>query len=85
MANITIKQIEPRLIQRLRQRAAQNGRSLEAEITAILVSVLMPPAPPEPEQLEPNLAMAIKQRFAEVSGVELSALPRDPIKTPPAF
>ncbi|MGB3293509.1 MAG: hypothetical protein WBB01_11035 [Phormidesmis sp.] len=85
MANIILKQIEPRLIQRLRQRAEQNERSLEAEITAILVSVLTPPAPLEPKQLEPNLATAIKQRFAEVGGVELSALPRDPIRTPPVF
>lgn len=85
MANIILKHIEPRLIQRLRQRAEKNGRSLEAEVTAILLSVLMPLAPPEPKQSEPNLATAIRQRFADAGGVELSNIPRDLIRTPPIF
>lgn len=71
MTNIILKKIEPLLIRRLRQRAEQNGRTIEAEIIAILVSVL---TPPEPTQADPNLATAINQRFAEVDGVELPAI-----------
>ncbi|EKU98369.1 hypothetical protein Lepto7375DRAFT_7652 [Leptolyngbya sp. PCC 7375] len=85
MTNIILKKIEPLLIRRLRQRAEQNGRTIEAEITAILISVLMPPSPPEPTQAEPNLATAVKHRFAEVGGVELPEIPREPIRNPPVF
>ncbi|MEM9009483.1 MAG: hypothetical protein AAGE59_39045, partial [Cyanobacteria bacterium P01_F01_bin.86] len=45
MTNIILKKIEPLLIRRLRQRAEQNGRTIEAEIIAILVSVLTPQSP----------------------------------------
>jgi antitoxin FitA len=82
MTNITIHQLEPQLLRRLQERAQQNGRAIEAEITAILASVLIPePSPPR----EPNLATAIKQRFAEVGGVDLPEIPREPIRNPPTF
>jgi len=82
MTNIILNQLEPQLTQRLQQRALSNGRTLEAEITAILSSVLIPePSPPR----EPNLATAIKQRFAEVGGVDLPEIPREPIRNPPTF
>ncbi len=81
MTNIILNQLEPQLTQRLQQRAHQNGRTIEAEITAILASVLTPPRSPN----DTNLATAIKQRFAEVGGVELPEIPRDPIRNPPTF
>lgn len=72
MTNIILKKIEPLLIRRLRQRAEQNGRTIEAEIIAILVSVLMPPPPTEPNNLaESNLSTTVKQRVAKVGGAEL--------------
>lgn len=82
MTNITLNQLEPQLTQRLQQRAMQNGRTIEAEITAILASVLTPSPPPP---TEPNLPTAIKQRFAEIGGVDLPEIPREPIRNPPAF
>lgn len=85
MTDIILQKIEPRLIRHLRQRAKQNGRTVETEITAILISVLMPPPPSEPDLTEPNLATAIKQRFSEVGGVELPEIPREPIRNPPIF
>jgi WD40 repeat protein len=82
MTNITLDHLDPKLTERLQQRASQNGRTIEDEITAILSSVLIPePSPPR----EPNLATAIKQRFAEVGGVDLPEIPREPIRNPPTF
>ncbi|MEC4803384.1 MAG: hypothetical protein SAJ12_03265 [Jaaginema sp. PMC 1079.18] len=80
MNQITLKNLDPQLTQNLQQRAEQNGRTLEAEITAILVSVLNSSAP-----TEPNLATAIQQRFAEVGGVELPEIPRESVRKPPTF
>ena len=82
MTNITLNQLEPQLLQRLQQRANQNGRTVEAEITAILTSVV---APTLPSPTEPDLATAIKQRFAEVGGVDLPEIPREPIRNPATF
>lgn len=80
MNQITLKNLDPRIAQHLQQRAWQNKRTIEAEITAILASVLNPLAP-----TKPNLATAIQQRFAEVGGVELPDISREPIRNPPAF
>jgi len=80
MTQITLKNLDPQLTQHLQQRARQNKRTIEAEITAILASVLNPSAP-----TAPNLATAIQQRFAEVGGVELPEIPREPIRNPPTF
>ena len=40
---ITVRQIDPQLHNALRSRAAQAGRSVEAEIRAILTSACLPP------------------------------------------
>jgi plasmid stability protein len=80
MTQITLKNLDPKLTQHLQQRAQQNGRTLEAEITAILASVLNSSAP-----TEPNLAIAIQQRFAEVGGVEFPEIPRESVRNPPTF
>ncbi len=42
MANLLVRNIEAELVQRLRQRARQHGRSVEAEHRAILRDVLAP-------------------------------------------
>jgi antitoxin FitA len=61
MSSITIEQLEPDLSRRLEQRAAQHGRTIEAEIKSILSSVLIPESSP---QLD--LATAIDRRFADI-------------------
>lgn len=82
MIHITLKHLDPQLIDRLQQRAKQNGRDIEAEITAILANTVVA----TPTFLShPDLATAIKQRFAEVGGVELPEIPREPIRKPPTF
>jgi plasmid stability protein len=80
MATLTIRNIEPSIKERLRVRADQNGRSMEAELRAIVTDVVETAAAP---QL--NLADAIRRRFAPFGGVELEIPPRTPVREPPTF
>jgi plasmid stability protein len=77
MATLTIRNVDDDLRARLRQRAARHGRSMEAEVRAILADALTrPPA-------TNGLGTRIAARFAGVGGVELEDLrPRDPPRTP---
>ena len=80
MASITIRNLDDSLKSRLRVRAAVHGRSMEDEARDILRSAL------SHGTAQPgNLAAAIRARFAALGGVELPALPRDPMRAPPAF
>ncbi|WP_448573706.1 FitA-like ribbon-helix-helix domain-containing protein [Trichothermofontia sp.] len=82
MTNITLENLDPQLADRLQQRAQQNGRTIAAEITAILASVLVP----ETSQTSPpGLATAIQQHFADIDNFEIPQIPREPIRTPPTF
>lgn len=82
MTNITLNQLEPQLLQRLQQRASQNGRTIADEITAILSSVLIPESS---QTATPGLATAIQRHFADIEDFEIPELPREPIRTPPTF
>lgn len=75
-------QFNPQLTERLQQRASQNGRTIEAEITAILASIL---AAEPASSVEPNLATAINQRFADTEDFEIPEIPRESSKNPPIF
>ncbi|WP_414552470.1 FitA-like ribbon-helix-helix domain-containing protein [Anabaena sp. CCY 0017] len=80
MSNITIHQLEPDITKLLEERAAQHGHTIEAEIKAILQSVLA-------SELSPkiNLAAAIEQRFANLGDFELPEITREPMRTAPSF
>jgi antitoxin FitA len=80
MSNITIDQLEPDLSRRLEQRAAQHGRTIEAEIKSILSSVLIPESSPQFD-----LATAIERRFADLGEFELTITPRDAMRAAPNF
>lgn len=82
MTNITLNQLDPQLLQRLQQRASQNRRTVEAEITAILTSVLIPDSS---QTAIPGLAIAIQRHFADIEDFEIPEIPREPIRTPPTF
>ncbi len=82
MTNITLEPLQPQITQRLQQRASKNGRSIEAEITAILSSVLIS-EPPQTASL--GLATAIQRHFAGIEDFEIPEIPREPIRTPPTF
>jgi len=79
MATLTIRNIDPEVQKRVRVRAAENGRSMEAELRQIIKdAVSVNTAKIE----EVNLAEAIRQRFAQYGGVELEIPPREPAGQP---
>ena len=77
MATLTIRDLDEGLRAQLRVRAARHGRSMEAEVRAILSDVLTrPPA-------AARLGSRVHQRFASVGGVDLelparAEAPREP-------
>jgi antitoxin FitA len=81
VATLTIRNVEPEMRQRLRVRAAQNGRSMEAELRHILKDVLR--SGPEERQL--NLAQSIRQIVEPFGGIEVEIPPREPTEPPPKF
>lgn len=70
MAALSIRDLDDGVKQRLRERAASNGRSMEAEVRAILAEAV-----PEPE-LPDDLISALFDKFQELGGVELDIPPR---------
>lgn len=70
MAAVTVRDLDDAVRDRLRVRAANNGRSMEAEIRSILTaSVAADPAV--------NPFVVLMDRFAELGGVDLDIPPRD--------
>lgn len=80
MASITIRNLDDKLKQRLRMRAAQHGRSMEDEARDILRTTLA-----EERAAPQDLGLAIRRRFAPFGGVELPTVPREPMREPPNF
>jgi plasmid stability protein len=68
MAAITVRNLDDRLKERLRVRAARHGHSMEAEAREILADALTEPG-------DANLVRVLRSRFAELGGVDLD-LPR---------
>jgi antitoxin FitA len=80
MTTLTIRNVDAAIKERLRVRAARNGRSMEAELRQILSDTLAPES-----GRELNLAEAIRRRFAPLGGVDLDPHPRVPVGEPPEF
>jgi antitoxin FitA len=76
MATLTIRNVDPALEERLRLRAARNGRSVEDELRCILSATHG-----KDRNREANLAEAIRRRFLPLGGVELE--PRPPVPVEP--
>lgn len=66
MAAISVRDLDEDVAARLKVRAARHGRSMEAEVRAILSEAVA-----AGEEEPPNLAQAIRERFAVVGGVDL--------------
>lgn len=79
VASITIRNIDDDHKHRLRLRAAEHGRSMEAEMRDILRQAIAQPAPPA------DLAATIRARVATLHGVTLDLPPREPMREPPSF
>lgn len=75
MAVMTIRNIDDAIKNRLRVRAAMNGRSMEDEARDILRSALSTEAP-RPR----DLGQAIHERFRVLGGVDLPDVPREAIR-----
>lgn len=70
MAAITIRDLDDDVKERLRMKAAFNGRSMEAEARAILEAATSVPERPR------NIAVALIELGQKFGGIELP--PRDP-------
>lgn len=81
MATLTIRDVDTTVKEQLRIRAARHGRSMEAEVRLILSAAVAA----DREQLEPNLAEAIRRRFAPLGGVDLEPPPPEFVGEPPSF
>jgi plasmid stability protein len=81
MSTLTVRNIEPVVKEQLRVRAARNGRSMEAEVRAILAAAV-----DAQRDREPNLAEAIRRRFEPFGGVDdLEPHPPVTLAAPPSF
>lgn len=74
MPALSIRGLDEETKARLRVRAARHGRSMEAEVRAILAEAVR-----EPEAGQ-GLSTALLERFAQLGGVDLDLPARD---TPP--
>ena len=63
MSTLTIRQLNELTHARLRARAAKHGRSVEAEVCAILDATVDLP--------EENILLALQATFSEAGGVDL--------------
>lgn len=70
IAAISIRNLDSQVKERLRVRAAQNGRSMESEVRAILEAAVRKPAD------GPDLFETLMDICAEIGGVELDIPPR---------
>ena len=80
VATILIRRLDDSTKRRLRARAANHGRSMEAEAREILKGELA-----RSPQSSSNWAEEIHARFAKAGGFELPDLPREPMREPPKF
>jgi antitoxin FitA len=71
MATIVVRNLDEEVKRRLRMRAARHGRSMEAEVRAILE---------ESVRKQENFSEAIMETFGKFGGVELDIPPR-PMET----
>ncbi|HEY2574759.1 MAG TPA: Arc family DNA-binding protein [Streptosporangiaceae bacterium] len=65
MAAVSIRNLDDHVQERLRMRAAGHGRSMEAEIRAILTEAVKEPGE------ETGLLGALMERFSAIGGVDL--------------
>lgn len=71
MAAMSIRDLDDDVRDRLRERAAANGRSMEAEVRAILTEAVSEPVDPR------GLFVTLIDSFREIGGVDLDLPPRN--------
>ena len=70
MATLTIRDLDEQVRDELRVRAARHGRSMEAEVRAILRDAVAKPPSAD------RLGTRVHQRFAAVGGMDIHVPPR---------
>lgn len=70
MAAVSVRDLDDDVKERLRIRAAENGRSMEAEIRAILIAAV------NDQSASGGLLTAFLDRFGALDGVDLDLPPR---------
>jgi plasmid stability protein len=76
VAALSIRDLDDGVRDRLRVRAAANGRSMEAEVRAILAEAVSEPGDPR------GLFVTLFDSFRELGGVDLDLPPRNtPVRT----
>ena len=65
MAAVSVRDLDDSVREKLRMRAARHGRSMEAEMRAILTAAVTD------EEPRPGLFTALANRFSQLGGVEL--------------
>lgn len=84
MASITIRKLDEGTKQRLRIRAAENGRSMEEEARTALVR-LYAPSKEAATPVDGSWVDRIVATFQGIGGAELKLLPRQKVRKPPDF
>ncbi|MFA7265037.1 MAG: Arc family DNA-binding protein [Candidatus Nanopelagicales bacterium] len=74
MADISIRGLDDGVKQKLRRRAAAHGRSMEAEVRAIITMAVAD------EQPRRDLFDVLLDRFDDLGGVHLELPAREPIR-----
>lgn len=77
MPAISVRGLDERVTARLRIRAAQHGRSMEAEVRKILTEAVDAPEPPT------DLMAELRRAALAVGGVELDIPPRTEVPRVP--
>lgn len=77
MAGISVRNLDDDIAAGLRLRAATNGRSMEAEVRAILTAAVT-----EGDDRH-NLALAMRERFASFDDIDLDIPPRTDLPRSP--
>lgn len=70
MSAVSIRNLDDRVKERIRVRAARHGRSMEAEMRAILTEAVSEPGE------DTGLFQALLDRFGQLGGVDLEIPPR---------
>lgn len=79
MASVSVRDLDDEVKSRLQVRAAENGRSMEAEIRAILSRAVSDPTDRQ------DLFTVLHARFDDLGGVELELPERREVPRGPAF
>lgn len=79
MPTLTVRNVDADLHDFLRRQAAAHGRSMEAEVRAVLKDRMR-----RETRAPSDVAAAIRARFADIGGAgELEQPPRAPLSAPP--